>query len=143
MTNHQLFTIDIPALARRSIGFDKLFSDFSFSKPETLGYPPYNIIKLSDTAGVIELAVAGFTIDDLDITIADGRLIVRGDTAKDDTYEYVYKGISSRAFERSFLLDEQVVIKQAEIKDGIMSVSFERIIPEEKKPVKIDISVAQ
>lgn len=111
-------------------------------------YPPYNIKKIDDNKYVIELAVAGFSKHDLEITMEDGKLIIDGkltlDTAIGDAVNqtFLYKGISERPFKRVFALADNVEIKNADLINGLLKIWLEQIVPENKKPKKIDIGSA-
>jgi len=101
-------------------------------------YPPHNIIKYNDNEYVVELAVAGFSKDELEITVEDCVLIMTGNkTGVDDEIEYLHKGISAKSFRKTIKLADTVVVKDAEFIDGILSVYLENIIPENKKAKKI------
>lgn len=146
MTNLQLTTLDLPALHRRTIGFDNLFQElnrvFANSRADD-NYPPHNVIKVDDDHYVIELAVAGFAESEIDVELEKNRLTVRGSQTRniDDStpIEYVHKGISSKAFEKSWPLAEHVEVRAATVKNGILSIALERLVPEEAKPKKIAI----
>lgn len=114
----------------------------SFAKSGA-SYPPYNIIRLSDTKTVLELAVAGFKEEDLTVTVDDGHLRVAGKKDDVDDTKYLYKGIGTRAFERVFTLAKDTKVDGAEYADGILSVFFSYEVPEEKKPKKIEITKSQ
>ena len=127
------------------VGFDEPFNKLAKLHDEVAknipNYPPYNIKKVEDNKYVVELAVAGFAKSDVEITFEDGKLIVAGKTADDgDNENFIYKGISSRAFNRTFILNDQVEIQNAEMLNGMLKIFLERIIPEHKKPKKIEIS---
>ena len=127
------------------VGFDRMFHTLDeqvnrgYNVPS---YPPYNIIKLDELRHVIEVAVAGFTKDDIDITLQEGKLSIVGEHNQNINEDnIVYKGIAERNFERSFTLAETVVVKSAELENGVLKVYLENKLPEEKKPKKIDILV--
>tara|TARA_B100001113_G_scaffold353047_1_gene356135 strand:+ start:590 stop:1048 length:459 start_codon:yes stop_codon:yes gene_type:complete len=124
------------------VGFDGLFEDLerihNSARTGTDNYPPHNIVRVDDENFIIELAVAGFSEEDLCIEVKDGILKVSGNTG-DDARSYAYKGISSRKFEKSFRLSEFVVIDGADLKDGILVVNARVEIPEEQRPRKINI----
>lgn len=129
------------------IGFERLFDELekvnslSGSRHPNSAYPPYNLIKMDEDNYVVQLAVAGFTLDDLKITVEEGVLTIEGDVGNNtEETQYVHKGISSRKFRRTFNLAEYVEAKDATLKDGILSVMLERIIPEEKKPRVVPIN---
>ena len=140
MTTNDIF------LPRASfVGFDNLFKELekaTVRHPQQ--YPPHNIVKLNDTEYCIELAVAGFTMDDLDIEREKNNLTIKGEvqTKQEDESQrqYIHKGISQKRFVRTFNLAEHIRVVKAEFKDGILSVYLEHIIPEELKPSKIPIS---
>ena len=129
------------SLSRQFIGFDTVLDTFRRAN-ETLAkaqnYPPYNIKKIDDEHFVIEMAVAGFGKTNLDIELKDGELTITGshDTEEND---YIYQGIANRAFTRKFTLADTVVVKNAELVNGLLKIALERYIPEEKKAKKIDI----
>lgn len=128
------------------VGFDdqfqklaKVHDDLTKNIPN---YPPYNIKKTGDNTYVIELAVAGFAKQDIEIELADGKMVVKG-TVKSDEEEnpnaFLFKGIANRAFTRTFALDDQIEVKDAEMFNGMLKVFLERIIPEHKKPKTIEV----
>ena len=126
-----------------SIGFEEMFKrldQFNSSVAKTMpGYPPYNIKKVDDNKYTIELAVAGFSKSDIDLEIDGGTLTISGQTKSDDT-NYLYKGIADRAFKRQFQLADTVEVKNADLVNGMLKIWLENIIPESKKPKKIDIN---
>ena len=129
-------------LAPFSIGFDSLFDTFDrvgeIHKSET--YPPYNIKKLSDEKFAIEMAGAGFSKKDITVEHQENTLTIKSVPSESKTEEeYVHQGISKRNFTRTFTVADDVVVKGASLKDGMLSVELERIIPEEKKLKVIDI----
>jgi molecular chaperone IbpA len=130
------------------VGFDdqftrmqKMHEDLTKNIPN---YPPYNIKKTGDNTYVIELAVAGFARQDIEIELDGGKMIVKGNVQNDDTAtdNFLFKGIAARNFTRTFALDDQVEIKNAEMLNGMLQVFLERIIPEHKKPKKVEIKEA-
>jgi len=128
------------------IGFDnmlnKAFANGS-AKPHQSNYPPYNIIKTEENWYELQLAIAGFKDDDLDIEIKDGVLSIKGSKTEEDTNDYIHKGISARSFHRTFTLVDTIVVRAADLKDGILTIELENIIPEEKKPRKIEIGTGK
>ena len=125
------------------LGFDQLFNTLTDINPETArgsGYPPYNVIKKDDGHHLIEIAVAGFSKDDIDLTLEKGILTVTGNKKKGtDMREYTHRGISSRAFERSFTLADTISVIGADIVDGLLVIILENNIPEEDKPQTINL----
>lgn len=103
-------------------------------------YPPYNIAKINEYEYVIEMAVAGFSEDDLDISIEENTLSVKGRIQIEDDKNYLHKGIAARDFSKQFVLNDQVVVNSATILNGVLLIKLERIVPESKKPRKIPIS---
>lgn len=142
MTRNQLATtsdFDFSPLFRSMIGFDRL-ADLLDNQPAA--YPPYNIEKTGDDQYRIQMAVAGFAQDDLDITVENGTLIVRGNKTKETSDEgktYLHRGIATRAFEQRFQLAEHVEVKEARVDNGMLSVELQREIPERLKPRKIPV----
>jgi molecular chaperone IbpA len=120
-----------------------LNDDFGLRVP-TVNYPPYNIVETSKNNYDIEVALAGYNKKDIDVTFEDGQLTIKSkksdkDETKDKDGNTIYKGIAKRYFERSFTIADDVEIIGAELKDGLLKVSLEKIIPESKKPKTIDI----
>ena len=127
------------------VGFEPLFDELerihSSAKSGNDNYPPHNIVKVDEEKFLIELALAGFREEDISVEVKDGILKVKGEMVNDDR-EFVYKGISSRKFEKSFRLSEFVVIDGADFQDGIL-VAYARVeIPEERRPREIKIGSA-
>ena len=128
-------------LSKNAIGFDTMFERLqaaSDALPKIPTYPPYNIKKVDDEHFVIEMAVAGFGKSNLDIELKNDKLTITGNHDNTDT-DYIYQGIANRAFTREFALADSVVVKNAELVNGLLKIALERYIPEEKKAKKIDI----
>jgi|TARA_Y100000361_G_scaffold19866_1_gene15508 molecular chaperone IbpA len=127
------------------VGFDTLFEDLErihqSARSGTDNYPPHNIVRIDEEKFLIELAVAGFKEDDVNVEVKDGILKISGAMEKDER-DFAFKGISSRKFEKSFRLSEFVVIDGADLKDGILVVYARVELPEEKRPRKIEIGSA-
>ena len=125
-----------------SVGFDDVFDHFEsmFDVP-TVNYPPYNIVKTGNNKYDIELALAGFNKKDINITSEDGMLTIesKSEDKSDKDGEVIHKGISKRYFKRSFTIADDVEIKGAELKDGLLRISMEKIVPESKKLKTITI----
>jgi molecular chaperone IbpA len=125
------------------IGFDRMIDRMRQETPSQANYPPYNIIKTSDETYELQLAIAGFTYDDFDIELRDGTLTIDGNQSpKEDEPDYLHRGISARNFRRTFTLSDTIVVNGATLDSGILTISLENVIPEEKKPRKIEISNA-
>ena len=134
-----------PKQLNTTIGFEpilKKLAEISETFPKVPTYPPYNIKKLDENKYVIEMAVAGFGKQDLELELQDGTLTIKGNVSADDS-EYVFKGIAERAFTRQFTLADTVEIKNADLINGMLKIWLERFVPEEKKPKKINIGEAE
>jgi molecular chaperone IbpA len=129
-----------PQFNRWAIGFDPLFDTFKevSTSAKSSGYPPYNIYKNKDTY-VLELAVAGFAKEDLKISVKELTLTVEGELSAPQE-EALHKGIATRDFKQDFVLAEYVIVKSAELKDGLLRITLEQELPEEKKAKTITIS---
>jgi molecular chaperone IbpA len=144
MTSYKFNTdnFGIPTgLAKQLIGFDTVLErirEAAETMPKIPSYPPYNIKKIDDEHFVIEMAVAGFGKHNLDIELKDDTLSISGSLDADEK-DYLYQGIANRAFTRKFTLADTVVVKNAELANGLLKIALERFIPEEKKAKKIDI----
>lgn len=145
MTNKHLSIFN--QLRPVTVGFDNIFDHFErmmdddvFSVP-TVNYPPYNIVKTGENTYDIEVALAGFSKDDIEVEYAENMLHIKSKKVEDkDAKEGVlHKGISKRYFSKTFTVADDVVVNGAELKDGLLKVSMERIIPEAKKPKTIEI----
>ena len=139
----RLQTLNIPNLHRASIGFDQMFNELerSFANtPNSQGYPPYNIAQINDDEYMISIAVAGFGMDNLDIT-KDGKILrIEGTSPKgDEEVNYLHKGIGGRNFRREFTLAEHVNVSGASLELGMLNVHLIREIPEALKPKTIEI----
>jgi len=135
-------TLDFSPLYRSVVGFDRLADLLDAATNETAnGYPPYNIERTDDNAYRIDIAVAGFKSDELTIEVKENLLTVQGrKAANDDVRRYLHRGLAERNFERRFQLADYVVVTEAQLADGLLSVSLQRELPEALKPRKIDIS---
>jgi len=143
----KITAFDLTPFYRTSIGVDKLFDRIvnQIDHATSSNYPPYNIVKTGDHTFELQLAVAGFTQGELDITVQDGTCTVVGEkvsTSLPEGHEFFYQGISARKFVRSWPLGEYVEVKDAIVKDGILTVRLEQIVPESAKPKSIAITYA-
>ena len=141
---HSAFTPqDLQRHLGRSVGFDQLFDRFfDMDTTRDSGYPPYNIRKVNELQYVIELALAGFSKDDIEVELTDGLLAIRSKDRKEeeeDSHSFVHKGIARRSFSRTYTLSDDVIVKGADLKDGMLIINLERVIPDEKKPRLIQI----
>ena len=136
-------TFDLVPLQRFAVGFDQLFNDMDrlYANSATNNtYPPYNIIKDDEDSFSIEIAVAGFTEDELDVSLDQQQLTVTGNASKrEDNKNYVHRGIGTRNFTRTFRLADHIEIKGATLTNGLLIIELVRIVPEELKPRKIAI----
>ena len=131
-----------------SVGFDSIFEEFDRVLDSTerynSNYPPYNICKLIDNDYKIEVALAGYSKNDIELELKDSTLTVRNKTKEkiinDESNGVIHKGISTRQFERSFTISEDIKVKNADLKNGLLNIDLERIVPEEKKPRLININ---
>ena len=130
-----------------SVGFDSIFDEFDRMLESTerysTNYPPYNIKRVNDTDYRIEVALAGYDKNDIEVELKDSALTVRNKTKEQTIDEkgngVIHKGISTRQFERAFTISEDIKVKDAELKNGLLTIDLERIIPDEKKPRLIEI----
>ena len=144
MTYHTMAPMAFKDFDKFFVGFEdqfnriaKMHDDLTKNIPN---YPPYNIKKTGDNTYVIELAVAGFAKQDIEIELEDGKMIVRGKVESSDLEDnYLFRGIAARPFTRTFALEDQVEVKDAEMLNGMLKVFLERIIPEHKKAKKIEV----
>jgi len=145
MTNFTLRTLDLPSLHRSAIGFDRMFEELNrtFANSKQGNYPPHNIVQQDDTHFVVEVAVAGFAESEINVELADNVLTVTGEKVKVEdapSPHYLHQGISNRNFTRDFTLADNVEVRGAVVENGILSVSLELVVPEEKKPKKIALT---
>ena len=125
-----------------AVGFDRVFdqlNNYASHNATSSGFPPYNIRKEGDYSFVIELALAGFSKKEIEVEVADGLLTIRSVKENDENDSNIYRGISYRKFNRKFTLADDIVVNDASLENGMLVISLERIIPEEKKPRKIEI----
>lgn len=137
-------TIDLTPLYRTMVGFDRMANmiDSAARLDGAQGYPPYNIERVADDEFAIEIAVAGFGEDDLDIETKDSLLTVAGRKASPEETserEFLHRGIAERGFLRRFQLADHVIVTGAVLKNGLLRVELVRELPEAKKPRKIEI----
>jgi molecular chaperone IbpA len=137
-------TVDLSPLYRSVVGFDRMASLLeSAATADASGYPPYNIERTDENAYRIELAVAGFRPDELSIEIKENRLTITGrKAANDQPRTYLHRGLAERSFERRFQLADYVVVTDADLADGLLSVSLKRELPEALKPRRVPINTS-
>ena len=132
-------------LVPSTLGFERFFNELDRmldgeikQTPQT--FPPHNILKLDENRYMVELAVAGFAKDEIDVTVADGTLTIKGEKKeKEVDVQYLHRGIGTRSFTKSLTVADTIEVKGAEFKDGILRIGLENIIPDHKKPRKIEI----
>ena len=150
MTNKSLSIFN--RLRPVTVGYDNIFDNFErmfddeffMNSVPSVNYPPYNIVKTGEYTYNVEVALAGFSRDDINVEYADGMLTIKSNDKKeaqetDKDGNVIHKGISKRYFSKSFTIADDVEVKGAELKDGLLKVSLERIVPENKKPRTIEI----
>ena len=136
---------DFSPFRRSTVGFDRLFDvleNSSFGAGQQENYPPFDLIKKGENDYCIELAVAGFKPEEIDITAQQNVLIVSGrqnEESEDKGSSYIYRGIATRSFERRFALADHIQVRGADLKDGLLAIELVREIPEAMKPKKINI----
>jgi len=135
---------DFSPYRRSTVGFDRLFDMLENSGPAQgqENYPPFDLLKAGENRYRIELAVAGFRPDEIDVTAQENVLVVSGakrDESEESGSDYIYRGIATRSFERRFALADHIQVTGADLKDGLLSIELVREIPESMKPRKIEI----
>ena len=140
---------DLQKMLGFTVGFDGFFNRLSNLDLAQKSYPPYNIRKVNELQYVVELALAGFTKKDIEVELTEGTLTIRSVIKKDaedgadndanNEIGFVHRGIAKRIFSRSFQLSDDIIVKSADLQDGMLIVNLERVIPDEKKPRLIPI----
>jgi molecular chaperone IbpA len=137
-------TFDVKLLNRGLLGFEDFFNAFERRHANQLqtNYPPYNVIKFGENDYIIEMAIAGFKRDEITIELENDVLSIRGvkREEKEDTTQYLYHGLGARGFQRQFTLHNDLIVKDANLEDGILKVLILHIVPENKKPKLIKIN---
>ena len=138
-------TIDFSPLYRSVVGFDRLASLLETASADAAaGYPPYNIERTDENAYRVEIAVAGFRPEELNIEVKENLLTVQGrKTANDDQRQFLHRGLAERNFERRFQLADHVKVTGAKLANGLLTIELQREIPEEKKPRAIPVTTGQ
>jgi molecular chaperone IbpA len=157
MTNWPTYKFDhsfaeLDKFSKFFVGADKIAQKMNetfehIQKTAGTAYPPFNLKKTDENVYVVELAVAGFGKQDIELTLEDNKLVIKGNTSVDSeealNTDYLHKGIADRAFTRTFSLADNVVVNNAAMMNGILKIWLEHIIPEDKKAKKIDIADAE
>ena len=139
----RLTTLNLPDFHRATVGFDRMFNQLNkeFANSKSQGYPPYNVVEIDEDEYMISLAVAGFGMDNLDITLEKNVLTIEGTTPPGgEDVNYLHKGIGGRNFRREFTLAEHVNVENASLELGMLNVHLKRDVPEELQPKKIKIN---
>ena len=138
-------TIDFAPLYRSVVGFDRLASLLETAAADAAtGYPPYNIERTDENAYRIDIAVAGFRPEELNVEVKENLLTVTGrKAANDEPRRFLHRGLAERNFERKFQLADYVVVTEANLADGLLSIALKRELPEALKPRRIEIGVGQ
>jgi molecular chaperone IbpA len=145
MTHLNLGRLNFGPLHHSTLGFDRFFDEAERLLKTDLqkvnpAFPPHNIIKLDDNRYLVELAVAGFAEEEIDISVEDNILTIKGEKKDKDTeVTYIHRGIGTRSFTKTLTIADTVEVRGAEFKDGILRIALENVIPEHKKPRKIAI----
>ena len=140
-TNLSLFD-NFNQLTPYAVGFDRVFNrlnDYASHQTQSTSFPPYNIKKEGDFNFEIEMALAGFGKKDIEVEVADGVLTVRSVKDNEESDDVIHRGISYRKFVRKFTMADDIVVNSAKLQNGLLHISLERIVPEEKKPRLVDI----
>ena len=145
LAHHTNFTAgDLERFMGLSVGFDSLFNRIPTVAQQDNAYPPYNIRKVDDYNYVIEIALAGFSEKDVEVELTENVLSIRSIDEKGkqnlDTPDYVHRGIANRSFSRKFTLADDIIVRGAEFQNGLLNITLERVIPDEKKPRIIPIT---
>jgi len=121
------------------LGFNDQFVRWETNKKTTSSFPPYNVKKVDEDNYVVELAVAGYDREDIDVTVDKDTLIIKSERENDEKSEYLHKGIAGRNFTQTFTLGEYMIVKSASLDNGLLTVKIERELPESAKPRQIKI----
>ena len=143
VTTKALFdNFNVNQLTPYAVGFDRVFDrlvDYTNNNMNSTGFPPYNIKKVGDYGYEIELALAGFGKEDIEVEVANGVLTIRSVKDNSDESEVLHRGISYRKFNRKYTLADDIIVTGAKLENGLLLVQLEKVVPEEKKPRLIDI----
>jgi|TARA_B100000902_G_scaffold151473_1_gene148034 molecular chaperone IbpA len=143
MTSKNILDLNNRLYQTSYVGFDRLFDEFfrlQSSTKNVPNYPPYNLVKDGDSY-TIEMAMAGLTDKDVDVVLEDRTLSITYEKSEvEDDEGVIHKGLAQRSFKRSFNLADDIEVQKAQLKNGLLSIRMERIVPDEKKPQKIKLS---
>jgi molecular chaperone IbpA len=121
------------------LGFGDQFHRWTTNKTTSSSFPPYNVKQIDEDNYVVELAVAGYDRDEINVTVDKDTLVIKSERENDDKADYLHKGIAGRNFTQTFTLGEYMIVKSASLENGLLSVKIEREIPDEAKPRQIKI----
>lgn len=143
MTSKNILDLNNRLYQTSYVGFDRLFDEFfrlQSSTKNVPNYPPYNLVKDGDSY-TIEMAMAGLTDKDVDVVLEDRTLTISYEKSEEDNDKgVIHKGLAQRSFKRSFNLADDIEVQKAKLKNGLLSIRMERVVPDEKKPQKIKLS---
>jgi molecular chaperone IbpA len=143
MSNHQIVRFDTQALNRALLGYDTFFEDFEarFANQLNSNYPPFNVLKRGENLYEIHIAVTGFDPDEISVVVDQNTLIVRGESIEEEDIglNWLHRGLASRDFTRSFALAEHMEVGDGTIKNGVLTIALNRVVPEYLKPRNIKI----
>lgn len=138
-------TFDLAPFTRATVGFDRLFDDLlrQTMTVKTETYPPYNLEKVGDDSYRLTMAVAGFADNEIDVSVTQDEITIKGEHKEEETTEvqYLHRGLASRSFTRTFRMAEHVQVTGAKLKNGLLIVEFERVVPEAAKAKRIPLTV--
>jgi molecular chaperone IbpA len=141
---NQLVRFDTNALNKALLGFDSLFDNFEqrFANQINNNYPPYNIVKKDDNNYELEIAVTGFAPEEVSVEIDQNQLVVKGERKREDDTEtqYIHRGLATRDFTRTWTLAEHMEVNTGSIKNGVLRVAIQRVVPEALKPRQLKIT---
>jgi molecular chaperone IbpA len=138
--NYRFTTHNLPLTTW--VGFDRVFEEldrFVDIAPTIPNYPPHNLRVLSSTEYVVEMALAGFDKSEISVSTEENHLVISGEAKQQDSSSYIHKGVAARTFRKSFTLSDDVIVKGAVMKNGMLSVFLTRIVPDAKKLRQIQI----
>jgi molecular chaperone IbpA len=142
MTRTTTTLFDFPSLSRTAVGFDRLFTDIErgLASSQSSNYPPYNLVEINSDEWMISIAVAGFGVDNLSITLDKNTLAVTGAQLETEGPNYLYRGISGRNFKRTFSLAEHIEVVNASLSLGMLNIHLKRLVPDTLQPKLIQIT---
>lgn len=135
-----LTAADLAQINRALVGFDRVFNDRFFNNAQHSNYPPHNIVKYSENSYGIEVAVAGFSKEEINVSVDQDQLTIRGTNMNiDNDVEYLHRGVAARNFEQVFTLAEYMEVVGAKVENGMLRIDIKRVVPDALKPRQIEI----